>query len=193
LFYIVLIFVFIDLFGFHSSAKTNLSLFIENNPRVEILVESTFSSIDSTLDFPVSGERCYASPINYIIINNEVGDTWSLTVDSQNSGDFSLHSENYTLYYQIFSDTTQGGNPIEGALMNESGAISENEFNNSNSREIVQPGTKGNYILNSSSESIKTGFQLIISGKNWELVEEQGAFNQDRIFQGHLIWTYILE
>jgi len=193
LFYIVLIFVFIDLFGFHSSAKTNLSLFIENNPRVEILVESTFSSIDSTLDFPVSGERCYASPINYIIINNEVGDTWSLTVDSQNSGDFSLHSENYTLYYQIFSDTTQGGNPIEGALMNESGAISENEFNNSNSREIVQPGTKGNYILNCSSESIKTGFQLIISGKNWELVEEQGAFNQDRIFQGHLIWTYILE
>lgn len=193
MFYIVLIFVFIDLFGFHSSAKTNLSLFIENNPRVEILVESTFSSIDSTLDFPVSGERCYASPINYIIINNEVGDTWSLTVDSQNSGDFSLHSENYTLYYQIFSDTTQGGNPIEGALMNESGAISENEFNNSNSREIVQPGTKGNYILNCSSESIKTGFQLIISGKNWELVEEQGAFNQDRIFQGHLIWTYILE
>lgn len=188
-----MIFVFIDLFGFHSSAKTNLSLFIENNPRVEILVESTFSSIDSTLDFPVSGERCYASPINYIIINNEVGNTWSLTVDSQNSGDFSLHSENYTLYYQIFSDTTQDGDPIEGALMNDSGAISENEFNNSNSREIVQPGTKGNYILNSTTESIKTGFQLIISGKNWEVVEEQGAFNQDRIFQGHLIWTYILE
>lgn len=189
----VLLLVILPVFSLYSSETVQSKVFLEvTTPSfIEFILDSSYPPTASVDEVMLDKRNCIVSSIGVIELKNILSANWTLTIDGQDSGKLTLVSDEYNIEYQLFTNVSEDGLSNVGSLSTESGCISSEIVLANGPREIQNPGKTGNFINSSASGDFLFEFQTLISMNNLLKLYNEGAFNEDRLFEGLLIWTYI--
>lgn len=191
----VFLLIILPLFNLYSYEPVQSQVFLQvTRPSfIEFILDSSYPPMANTDEIMVDERNCIVSNIGVIELKNIFSASWTLTIDGQDSGKLTLVSDEYNIEYQLFTNISQDGLSYVGNLSTQSGCISSEVVVTNGPRQIQNPGKTGNFINSTTSGDFLLEFQTLIPINNFKKPYIEGAFNEDRVFEGLLIWTYIEE
>lgn len=131
----------------------------------------------------------YVSNSGTVNILSNTATAWQLTVDGATAGTYTLNAgPGYDLTYQLFTDIPQDAVSSAVPLVSSAGV----QANPIAGREVINPGTLGNFYNASVVANPSASVRFAIPGTAWAaaIASNADAFTSERTYTDTLTWTF---